>query len=150
MSSEKVIYDVLKDFEKRISALESLIGNSKKSKVKASKTSLSNHILQLRDNRFLSQPKTADEIHKKLQGTYHCELNRVEVSLIRLADRKKLRKASKLLKFPRFTRQENMVGLNLGELSQGLKYLPPWLRDLQSENPIRNDAKTRQEPEVKR
>ncbi len=98
MSKEKEINNILKSHEKRISALEALIGTSKKTKVKAGKITLSDHIIQLRDNHFFTQPKTADEVHKKLQTKYHCELNRVEVALVRLAGRKKLRKASKLTK----------------------------------------------------
>ncbi len=62
-----------------------------------SKTSsaLPNHIISLRDSGFLKQPKTADEVHAKLQPTYHCEPNRVAVALLRLHKKRALRKTSK-------------------------------------------------------
>ena len=91
------INEILQNHERRISLLELLIGKSRKPKTKAGKQSLSDNIVILRDGGFFSQPKTAEEIHAKLIGKYHCELNRVEVALIRLADRKKLRKASKVV-----------------------------------------------------
>lgn len=56
---------------------------------------LSNHILALRDAGFLTQAKTAKEVHAKLQSTYSCDPNRVAVALLRLQRRKKLRKTSK-------------------------------------------------------
>ena len=52
-------------------------------------------ILRLRDEGFFKQPKTAKEAHAKIQLLYPCDLNRVEVALLRLQKRKKLRKASK-------------------------------------------------------
>ncbi len=97
MIKENEINKILKDHETRISALEALIGKSKKPKIRVGKQSLSDHIIELRDSGFFSQPKTAEETHTKLTGKYHCELNRVEVALIRLAERKQLRKASKIV-----------------------------------------------------
>jgi hypothetical protein len=95
--AKKEINEIIKDHERRICALEVLIGKSTKPKTKPRKRSLSDHILELRDSWFLSQPKTAEETHAKLMRKYHCELNRVEVALIRLAGRKQLRKASKIV-----------------------------------------------------
>lgn len=97
MSKEKEINNVLKDHEKRISALEILIGKPRKQGTKVGKQSLANHIITLRGGGFFSQPKTAEETHAKLTGKYHCELNRVAMALLRLAGRKQLRKASKLV-----------------------------------------------------
>ncbi|MBU0478267.1 hypothetical protein KKC91_06840 [bacterium] len=97
MSKENKISKTLKDHEKRIYALEALIGKSRKSKIKAGKQSLSDHIIELRDIGFFSQPKIAGETHTKLTKKYHCELNRVAVALVRLAGRKQLRKASKIV-----------------------------------------------------
>lgn len=54
------------------------------------------HILRLRGTSFFKQPKTAPEVHEKLKLSYHCDLNRVEVSLFKLVKRKQLRKASKI------------------------------------------------------
>lgn len=52
-------------------------------------------ILKLRDEGIFKQPKTAKEAHAKLQSYYPCDLNRVEVALLRLQKRRQLRKASK-------------------------------------------------------
>jgi hypothetical protein len=93
----KEVVEIVKDHEKRISALEALIIKSGKPKAKAAKHSLSDHIIELRDSGFFTQPKTAEETHAKLAGKYHCELNRVAVALLRLAERKQLRKASKII-----------------------------------------------------
>lgn len=52
------------------------------------KSSLPHSILQLREQKFFKQPKTPLEVHKKLRPTYHCDLNRVEVALLRLNKKK--------------------------------------------------------------
>ena len=97
MAKEKEVNKILADHEERICALETLIGKSRKPKTKAGKQSLSDHIIELRDSGFFSQPKTAEETHAKLTRKYHCELNRVAVELLRLAGKKQLRKASKIV-----------------------------------------------------
>ncbi len=51
--------------------------------------------ITVRDQGIFKQPKTAKEAHAKLQLHYPCDLNRVEVALLRLQKRKQLRKASK-------------------------------------------------------
>ena len=58
---------------------------------------LPGRILELRDKGFFGQPKTSKEVQKKLESTYPCELNRVTMALRRLNERKKLRKASKVV-----------------------------------------------------
>ena len=71
----------------------------KKPAAKAASTSdsLPDHILHLRDTGFLRQPKTIDEVHLKLQGTYHCNRDRVSMALLLLLKRKMLRKTQKTL-----------------------------------------------------
>lgn len=91
------INKILQDHERRISTLESVIGKTKKQKIKKAKKSLSDYVIELRDSGFFSQPRIGEETHKKLLVKYPCELNRVEVALIRIADRKQLRKASKTI-----------------------------------------------------
>jgi|SRR3989338_2254136 len=91
------IDDILNDHEKRISALESLSSKSKLSHSVKEKKSLTDYAIELRDKNFFSQPKTAEETHKKLQGVYNCELDRVAMCLLRLASNKQLRKASKMI-----------------------------------------------------
>lgn len=95
MKSLKEINKILQSHERRISVLELVRNKSKPQRTIKNQKTLSDHIIELRDARFFSQPKTAEETHAKIVGKYHCELNRVEVALIRLAGRKKLRKASK-------------------------------------------------------
>lgn len=63
-----------------------------------SKITLPRHILALQESQFFKQPKTALEVHAKLQPIYPCDINRVEVALVRLRKRGKLRKSSKLVK----------------------------------------------------
>jgi hypothetical protein len=58
-------------------------------------SALPDHILSLRDSGFFKQPKTGDEVHAKLQSSYHCDVNRVAVALLRLHKRRLLRKTSK-------------------------------------------------------
>ena len=87
----------LQDHERRISALEKILDNAKKPKIRDKKQSLSDHIIELRDGGFFSKQKTAEETHTKLSGKYSCELNRVAVALVRLAERNQLRVSSKVL-----------------------------------------------------
>lgn len=71
--------------------------NTKKLKIRGNKHSISDHVIELRNSSFFSQPKTAEETHAKLGRIYPCELNRVAVALVRLTERKQLRKASKVI-----------------------------------------------------
>jgi len=96
MANENKLMDLVKDHEQRISRLESLLDEGKPVKAKSGNQKLPDHILDLRTKGFFSQPKTAGETHQKLKGTYHCEHDRVAMALLRLADRKQLRKASKV------------------------------------------------------
>src|SRR5437016_13908408 len=64
---------------------------------KAGKKTLSDHILELRNKGVFSETQTAREVHEKLQASYPCLLNRVEVELPRMVARKQLRKASKVV-----------------------------------------------------
>jgi len=59
---------------------------------------LPKHILALRENQFFKQPQIALEVYEKLQPTYPCDINRVEVALVRLRKNGELRKSSKLVK----------------------------------------------------
>lgn len=94
---------ILENHEERLAYLESIIGKAKTKSGstttihKNEKKTLSDHIIALRDSGFFSRPETAVETHKKLQDNYHCDLNRVEVGLVRLAKRQLLRKASKVI-----------------------------------------------------
>jgi len=95
MPNQEKINNILKNHEERISALEAILTKPETKSIKKIEKSLSDHIIALRDNGFFTTPKSADETHKKLQGTYHCEPDRIAMALLRLANRKLLRKATK-------------------------------------------------------
>ena len=63
----------------------------------ASTKNLSFHILRIRDAGFFNEARTAKEVHSKIKVPYPCDLNRVAVALVRLRQRKKLRKTSKIV-----------------------------------------------------
>ena len=69
----------------------------KRQRTTDAKQSLSDHILELRNSGFFSQPRTAEETNNKLKDKYHCESDRVAMALLRLAQRKELRKATKIM-----------------------------------------------------
>jgi hypothetical protein len=85
----------LRSVENRLSRLESRLRNPKARSKETPRATLPKHIMNLREAGFFSQPRSADEVHKKLSATYHCLPNRVEVALFRLASARKLRKATK-------------------------------------------------------
>lgn len=99
MRSDGDVDELLRDHESRIKRLELLCETKKTStkKKNGAQMSLTDHIVSVRDKKFFSQPKTAEDIHKKLQGEYHCDLNRVAVALVRLADRRLLRRTTKVV-----------------------------------------------------
>ena len=70
---------------------------SKRAVVSTEKASLTDHILALRDQEFFKQPMTANEVHVEVEKIYPCDLNRVEVALIRMHKRRELRKSSKTI-----------------------------------------------------
>ncbi len=95
---QKDIEEILRNHENRLSRLESLLQKKKSNLTTHSdRKNLTGHIIILRDNNFFSAPRTATEIHQKLKETYHCELKRVGVALLRLAKRRQLRKSKKVI-----------------------------------------------------
>jgi hypothetical protein len=58
---------------------------------------LPDHILDLRSQGFFKEPRAPSEVHNHLLRTYHCELERVKVALLRLQRRRELRKTAKEL-----------------------------------------------------
>ena len=97
MKSDPQLKRTLDSIEKRLSRLESTLIKADATPKKREKRKLSDHILDLRNSGFFSQPRTAAESHKKLQETYHCEQNRVDVALLRLSKRKMMRRATKVV-----------------------------------------------------
>jgi len=96
--NEEEIAQKIENLEERVSVLEDKFSkfNKKEIKLKDKKT-LSNHIIVLRDEKFFLKPQTSKEVRNKLGDCYHCKLNRVEVALKKLADRKELRITSKII-----------------------------------------------------
>jgi hypothetical protein len=95
LKKEKENNRILQDHEKRISKLESLLLKSKSMKTSVAKKPLSDNILDLRDKDFFSQSRTVNETQSELKKIYQCEENRVSMALLRLANKKQLRKAVK-------------------------------------------------------
>ena len=62
--------------------------------IQTSRNTLPDHVLQLKEEGFFRQPHTVSEVHKKLQGIYPCDLNRVAVALYRLSKKRLLRRIS--------------------------------------------------------
>ena len=81
---------------RRISRLEDAAFGKKKKQTAAIK-SLADHTLALRERGGFGQPLVAQEVHKKLQASYSCDLSRVKVELIRMQKRGQLRKTSKFI-----------------------------------------------------
>lgn len=93
--------DAIRNILGRLNRLEKAVFGSNSQTGKAEKHShaahgsLPAHILTLRSKGFFKEPKTAKETHARLQSLYACDLNRVSMALLRLVNRKQLRKASK-------------------------------------------------------
>jgi hypothetical protein len=64
---------------------------------KVSRNTLPKRILELRTKEFFKVPRTAREAQEKLQSSYPCEVDRIAMALLRLNERKELRKASKVV-----------------------------------------------------
>ena len=57
--------------------------------------SLRDHILHLRSQGFFHEPRTANGVHAEVQKTYRCQLDRVQMALLRLLRKRELRKTVK-------------------------------------------------------
>ena len=58
---------------------------------------LASHILLLRTEGFFKKPKTSNDVYEKIKDTYPCEKKRVGVELIRLQNKKELRKITETM-----------------------------------------------------
>lgn len=67
------------------------------SALEATTNALPSHIIKIRGQGYFREPRTAGEVKQKLAPTYRCETNRVAMALLRLNERKELRKASKVV-----------------------------------------------------
>lgn len=93
----------IKNILNRIEKLEKAVFVQKLNKISDTKIntasgSLPNRILELRKADFFKQPETSQEVHAKLQPTYPCDLDRVNMALLRLFKKKLLRITSKTIK----------------------------------------------------
>lgn len=100
MSKEKNLKQILSRLKRLEVAVFGTAGGDVIKKIPKSNTknSLPKLIIQLRNQGFLKQPQSVQEIHKKLSSIYHCELNRTDTALRRLKERKELRITSKIIK----------------------------------------------------
>jgi len=89
-----------KQIFRRLEKLEKLVKSGKgKIELKTGgKISLPNLILKLRDVGFFKKPQSASDVYNKLSTTYSCKIDRVNMALKRLKERKKLRIADKIIK----------------------------------------------------
>lgn len=94
----KQIFRRIENLEKAVFNNRIKSNRNKKELKTDGKTSLPNLILKLCDSSFLKQPKSAGEIYKKLLPTYSCKIDRVNMALKRLKERKKLRITDKIIK----------------------------------------------------
>jgi hypothetical protein len=60
-------------------------------------TKLPEHIVDIRDSGFFKEERTANEVHAALQEKYPCQIDRVQMALLRLQRRRLLRKTKKLV-----------------------------------------------------
>jgi len=88
---------ILDSHEQRIAALESNKTKLKDVKIEKEKKTLADYILELRGEGFFKDMKIPSDVHEKLKSSYPCEKNRVDVALIRLANKKDLRRATKII-----------------------------------------------------
>lgn len=94
----KQIFKRLEKLEKRVFGKDLVSSQDKKELKTSGKTSLPNLILKLRDGGFFKQPQSANDVYKKLSPTYSCKIDRVNMALKRLKERKKIRIADKIIK----------------------------------------------------
>ncbi len=97
------------DHEERLAYLESIIGKLEKGKQSAKaatkkqkKNSLPEHIIELRENGFFAEPRTAVDVHQKLKSKYHADDDRVAMALLRLGTRRELRKTTKTIESKKY------------------------------------------------
>lgn len=95
MNDLKKIIEKIESLENRIGALEKLFSKPKMTQGVKIKKSLTDFVIELRGEGFFKQPKTAIEVREKLLGVYHCKVDRVSMCLLRVAEKKQLRKANK-------------------------------------------------------
>lgn len=101
MNQEQIneqIFKRIEKLEKQVFGKDAKLDRGKKEQRVGGRTSLPNLILKLRDGGFFKQPQSANDVYKKLSSTYSCKIDRVNMALKRLKERKKLRIADKIIK----------------------------------------------------
>lgn len=94
----KQIFRRIEKLEKKVFGKDTKSGYGKKEQKKDSRISLPSLILKLRHGGFFKQPQSANDVYKKLSTTYSCKIDRINMALKRLKERKKLRIADKIIK----------------------------------------------------
>lgn len=94
----KQIFKRIEKLEKRVFNRDTKSGHGGKERNAGGRISLPNLILKLRDSGFFKQPQSANDVYKKLSPTYPCKIDRVNMALKRLKEKKKLRITDKVIK----------------------------------------------------
>lgn len=94
----KQIFNRIEKLEKKVFNKDTKSDHGGKEQKAGGRVSLPNLILKLRDSGFFKQPQSANDVYKKLSPTYSCKIDRVNMALKRLKERRKLRIADKIVK----------------------------------------------------
>lgn len=94
----KQIFSRIEKLEKKVFSKDTESDRRAKEQKSGSRVSLPSLILKLRDGGFFKQPQSANDVHKKLLPTYSCKIDRVNMALKRLKERKKLRITDTIIK----------------------------------------------------
>jgi ABC-type Fe3+ transport system substrate-binding protein len=93
------IKNILKNHEKRISALEGIL-KEKPQKPKVEYTGIPVRILELRDEGFFKNPKKVEEVRQALKDKgFYYEWAQIGMALLRLVRAKELRRIQEKRKF---------------------------------------------------
>ena len=79
----------------QVGAKATLEEGAPKDKGESLSTSLPSRILALRESGFFKQPRTDLEAHAEISKSYSCDRNRVSMALLRLSNKRELRRTEK-------------------------------------------------------
>lgn len=94
----KQIFRRIEKLEKKIFNKDTKSNHGGKKQKAGGRVSLPSLILKLRDSGFFNQPQSANDVYKKISPIYSCKIDRVNMALRRLKERRKLRIADKIIK----------------------------------------------------
>lgn len=98
MNQEQINKQIFRRIEKLEKKVFDKSIHGEKERQAGDKVSLPDLILKLRDGGFFKQPQCASDVCKKLSPSYSCKIDRANMALKRLKERKKLRIMDKTIK----------------------------------------------------